>query len=86
MAGLQFVAVATSQRMLRVMSLAGLHLAIIALQGPPIALAAHGNELAVVWHAGNAVDGEQMLAYMVSSYAYMPLLLSCDKYTATFRF
>eukprot|EP00873_Tetraselmis_striata_P018043 jgi/Tetstr1/438307/TSEL_026874.t1 len=64
-AGLQFVAVATSQRMLRVMSLAGLHLAIIALQGPPIALAAHGNELAVVWHAGNAVDGEQMLAYMI---------------------
>lgn len=64
-AGRQFVAVASSQRLLRIFSPAGLPIAIISLQGPPIALAAHGDELAVVWHSGNGIEGEQLLSYSV---------------------
>eukprot|EP00803_Ostreobium_quekettii_P000122 evm.model.scf_11.1 EVM.evm.TU.scf_11.1 scf_11:136-8515(+) len=49
-AGTAFVAVATSQCLLRVWSPHGVQLQVIALSGTPVALAAHKSQLAVVWH------------------------------------
>ncbi|GLI69517.1 hypothetical protein VaNZ11_014153 [Volvox africanus] len=50
--GHSFVAVATSRQLLRLFSLAGSQTSISRLEGPPVALAAVGSLLAVVWHAG----------------------------------
>lgn len=50
-AGANFAAVATNARMLRLLSAAGLQTAVITLPGAAVAMAAHGNKLAVAWHA-----------------------------------
>ena len=63
--GSQFVAVGTSSNLMRIFSPSGIQLAILTLPGPPIALAAHGHQLATVWHSGNGLDGNQNLHYAV---------------------
>ncbi|GIL74869.1 hypothetical protein Vretimale_2446 [Volvox reticuliferus] len=50
--GRSFLAVATSRQLLRLFSLAGSQTAISRLEGPPVAMAAVGSLLAIVWHAG----------------------------------
>ena len=50
-AGANFVAVATTSRMLRLFSTAGLQTAVLGLVGVPVAMAARGGKLAVAWHA-----------------------------------
>lgn len=49
-AGTTFVAVTTSKRLLRLCTLAGMQMAVLSMHGAPVALAAHGDELAVAWH------------------------------------
>lgn len=45
---------------------AGLQLSVASLPGRPVALAAQGDQLAAVWHAGMpAAAGDQCLAYSV---------------------
>ncbi|KAL6760556.1 hypothetical protein V8C86DRAFT_2550734 [Haematococcus lacustris] len=51
--GQSFLAAATSTHTLRLFTLAGLPTAIITLPGAPVALAAQGQQLAVVTHAGD---------------------------------
>lgn len=51
-AGSTFVAAATSRQLLRLFSLAGSQTLIARLDGPPVAMAAAGSVLMVVWHSG----------------------------------
>jgi chromosome transmission fidelity protein 4 len=67
-AGATFVAAATSARLVRVMTPMGVQTAVFSLEGAPVALAAQGSMLAVVWHASHPVGpppGEQRLSYAV---------------------
>jgi chromosome transmission fidelity protein 4 len=65
-AGAEFVAAATAERRLRLFSGAGLPLAVLALPGAPVALAAAGRALAVAHHvAPPGAAGDQALAYSV---------------------
>jgi len=64
--GGSFLALATSSRLLRLFSPAGVQLAVLALEGAPVALAAHGQLLAAVHQAGppsGPPPSEQRLAY-----------------------
>jgi chromosome transmission fidelity protein 4 len=61
-AGDAFVAVVTSERLLRVFTHAGAQKHIVQLEGAPVTCAAKGDSLVVVWHAG-APQTEQRLAY-----------------------
>ena len=64
--GGSFLALATSRRLLRVFSPMGAQLALLSLDGPPVALAAHGGLLACAWQAGppsGPPPSEQALAY-----------------------
>ncbi len=65
-AGAEFVAAATAARRLRLFSGAGLPLAVLALPGAPVALAAAGRALAVAHHAAPpGAAGDQALSYSV---------------------
>jgi chromosome transmission fidelity protein 4 len=67
-AGGSFVAAATSTRLVRVITPMGVQQAVFALDGAPVALAAHGSLLAACWHAALPVGpppGEQRLAFAV---------------------
>ncbi|KAK9809234.1 hypothetical protein WJX72_011841 [[Myrmecia] bisecta] len=65
-AGRTFCAVATSARLLRIFSPAGLQTGLVSLAGAPVALAAQGHWLAVVWHAASpSPQAEQRLQYAV---------------------
>jgi len=67
-AGGSFVAAATSARLVRVITPMGVQQAVFALDGAPVALAAHGSLLACVWHSALPVGpppGEQRLAFAV---------------------
>lgn len=63
------VAVATSARLLRLISPGGVQTAVVSLAGAPVALAAQGSRVAAVWHAaaplGTAKRPEQQLAFAV---------------------
>eukprot|EP00887_Chlorella_sp_A99_P000454 scaffold17.g454.t1 len=64
--GHTFCAAATSRRALRIFSQAGLQNHVLAVEGEPVALAAAGHQLAVVWQAGGpSPAGDQALAYAV---------------------
>eukprot|EP00891_Asterochloris_glomerata_P004478 jgi/Astpho2/4478/Aster-x1249 len=52
-AGERFVAVATSQRTLRILSETGVQSAVVTLSGAPVALVAQGHQLALAWHAAD---------------------------------
>jgi chromosome transmission fidelity protein 4 len=67
-AGGSFVAAATSARLVRVLTPMGVQMAVFALDGAPVALAAQGSMLAVAWHASHPVGpppGEQRLSYAI---------------------
>lgn len=63
------VAVATSARLLRLLSPSGVQTAVVSLAGAPVALAARGSKVAAVWHAaaplGSHKNPEQQLAYSI---------------------
>ncbi|XP_033641025.1 WD repeat and HMG-box DNA-binding protein 1-like [Asterias rubens] len=59
--GFGWVAVATDKRLVRLFSIGGMQREVIAVPGPVVCLAAHGNQLLVVYHAGAGVPGEQCL-------------------------
>ena len=63
--GSDFVAVATSRQLLRLFSPAGVQLCILSLPGAPVALAANGDKLTAVFHAGNGLAGKQQLELLV---------------------
>lgn len=66
--GTTFVAVATDAANLHLFSLGGVHLTTLSLAGPPVAVAALGAVLAVVWHRCSPTPaGNQCLDYMVRS-------------------
>ena len=50
--GFGWVAVATDKRLVRLFSIGGMQREVIAVPGPVVCLAAHGNQLLVVYHAG----------------------------------
>ncbi|GAB4823682.1 hypothetical protein N2152v2_010728 [Parachlorella kessleri] len=76
-AGAVFAAVATSCRLLRIFSQAGLQRSVICLGGAPVALAGAGHLLAAVWHAAApAPSGEQQLAYAIHDVAAQQELAS----------
>ncbi len=62
-AGSTFVAAATSRQLLRLFSLAGSQTLIARLDGPPVAMAAAGSVLMVVWHAGGIGCTERHVSY-----------------------
>lgn len=64
--GATFAAAITSRRLLRVFSLAGAQTAVRQLPGQPVAVAARGSRLAVVYHrSAPAEDGTQSLEYLL---------------------
>ena len=74
-AGRTFSAAATSRRCLHLFSPAGLQTAVLALAGAPVALAAAGHQLAVVWHAGAPTPtGDQALHYALQDVTEQRLL------------
>lgn len=65
-AGGGFLAVATAQRTLRVISHGGVQIGVFSLDGDPVALCAAGDLLAVLFHSAFvARDGDQKLAFQV---------------------
>lgn len=50
--GLGWVAVATDKRLVRLFSIGGMQREVIAIPGPVVCLAGHGNQLLAVYHAG----------------------------------
>ncbi|XP_022092960.1 WD repeat and HMG-box DNA-binding protein 1-like [Acanthaster planci] len=56
-----WLAVATDKRLVRLFSIGGMQREVIALPGPVVCIAGHGNQLIIVYHAGTGVPGEQCL-------------------------
>jgi chromosome transmission fidelity protein 4 len=76
-AGATFCAAATSARLLRLFSQAGLQTAVLTLGGAPVALAARGHCLAAAWHAAAPTPGgDQCLSYAVHDVTEQRLLHS----------
>ncbi|XP_038044137.1 WD repeat and HMG-box DNA-binding protein 1-like [Patiria miniata] len=59
--GRGWLAVATDKRLVRLFSIGGMQREILAIPGPVVCLAGHGNQLIIVYHAGTGVPGEQCL-------------------------
>ncbi|KAM9409995.1 WD repeat and HMG-box DNA-binding protein 1 isoform 2-T2 [Pholidichthys leucotaenia] len=56
-----WVAVATSALMVRLFSIGGLQKEIFSLAGPVVCMAAHGDQLLIVYHRATGFDGDQAL-------------------------
>ncbi|XP_043232688.1 WD repeat and HMG-box DNA-binding protein 1-like, partial [Amphibalanus amphitrite] len=67
--GADWLAVATSRRLLRVLTLTGVQLRVLSLCGRPVCLAGWEDRLLVVHHAGTGLPGEQSLAAQLLSAA-----------------
>lgn len=67
--GDSWVACGTSKHLLRIFSVGGIQSSILALPGPIVSMAGHGDRLLVVWHCGCPVSGpsgvEQQLEFAV---------------------
>ncbi|KAL8588870.1 hypothetical protein ACOMHN_051464 [Nucella lapillus] len=61
-AGEGWVAVATSRRAVRVMTVGGVQLTTFTLPGPVVCLAGHRQRLMAVYHAGMGIPGDQNMA------------------------
>ncbi|XP_063295848.1 WD repeat and HMG-box DNA-binding protein 1 [Pelobates fuscus] len=59
--GQGWVACATSALLIRVFSVGGVQREILSLLGPVVCMAAHGDQLMVVYHRGTGFDGDQCL-------------------------
>ncbi|XP_053199787.1 WD repeat and HMG-box DNA-binding protein 1 [Scomber japonicus] len=60
--GQGWAAVATSTMMLRLFSIGGVQKEVFSLPGPVVCMAAHGEQLLIVYHRATGFDGEQALA------------------------
>ncbi|XP_076003017.1 WD repeat and HMG-box DNA-binding protein 1 [Genypterus blacodes] len=60
--GQGWAAVATSALMLRLFSVGGIQKEVFSLPGPVVCLAAHGEQLLIVYHRATGFDGQQALA------------------------
>ncbi|XP_046676836.1 WD repeat and HMG-box DNA-binding protein 1-like isoform X1 [Homalodisca vitripennis] len=63
-AGQGYVAVVTDTRLLRVFTTWGTQREVISLPGPVVCMAAHQHTLAVVFHSGLGLEGDQSLSYL----------------------
>lgn len=61
--------VATDQRLVRIFTIGGLQKRIFRLPGPVVAMAAHMDNLFVVYHSGFGVAGDQCLSYRLLNLA-----------------
>lgn len=61
--GESWLAVATSRRLLRVFSVAGLQRAVLSLPGPIVCMAGHGGKLLLAFHLAMGIPGEQSIGY-----------------------
>ncbi|ELT99505.1 hypothetical protein CAPTEDRAFT_108416 [Capitella teleta] len=58
-----WLAVATNMRHVRVFTVAGLQKDIFSIPGPVVAMAAHSNQLFIVYHSGMGLPGDQCLGF-----------------------
>ncbi|KAK3588743.1 hypothetical protein CHS0354_024221 [Potamilus streckersoni] len=57
-----WVAVATDKRNVRLFTISGIQRDILSISGPVVCMAAHGNQLVVIYHSGMGLPGDQCLA------------------------
>ncbi|XP_069382482.1 WD repeat and HMG-box DNA-binding protein 1 isoform X1 [Paralichthys olivaceus] len=67
--GQGWVAVATSTLMLRLFSIGGVQREIFSLPGPVVCMAAHGEQLLIVYHRATGFDGEQALGVQLLQFS-----------------
>lgn len=63
--GESWIAVCTDARLVRMFSLAGMQLSIFSIPGPVLTMAAHTDQLMIVYHASQGFNGNQCLGYML---------------------
>ncbi|XP_068169081.1 WD repeat and HMG-box DNA-binding protein 1 [Antennarius striatus] len=71
-------AVATSALMLRLFSVGGLQRGVFSLPGPPVCVAAHGEQLAIVYHRGTGFHGDQALGVQLLQLGRRPRQVISD--------
>lgn len=59
--GEDWIAVATSERLIRIFSLGGIQRDIFSIPGPVVCLSAHTNQLLIAYHRGMGLPGDQCL-------------------------
>ncbi|KAL3873463.1 hypothetical protein ACJMK2_036576 [Sinanodonta woodiana] len=60
--GESWVAVATDKRNVRLFTISGIQRDILSIPGPVVCMAAHGNQLVIIYHSGMGLPGDQCLA------------------------
>ncbi|UJR24064.1 hypothetical protein I4U23_027032 [Adineta vaga] len=63
--GADFLAVGTSQRLIRLMSLSGIQQRIIRLQGPIVSMSSYQNHLWIIHHSTQGLPKEQAMSYVL---------------------
>lgn len=63
--GEDFLAVATSQRLIRLMSLSGIQQRIVRLQGPIVSMSAYQSQLWIIHHSTQGLPKEQAMSYVL---------------------
>ncbi|CAF1271941.1 unnamed protein product [Adineta steineri] len=60
-----FIAIGTSQRLIRLMSLSGIQQRIIRLQGPLVSMSSYQNQLWIIHHSTQGLPKEQAMSYVL---------------------
>ncbi|KAJ8308558.1 hypothetical protein KUTeg_013432 [Tegillarca granosa] len=60
-----WIAIATDSRMVRIITVGGIQKQIFSIAGPVVCMAAHSNQLLVVYHRGTGIPGDQCLGVIL---------------------
>jgi chromosome transmission fidelity protein 4 len=75
----KFVALSTSQQLVRVFLASGMQYHLFSLPGPVVTLCLQGNKLAVVYHQGTPIGESQNLAFQIVDLTFPPKRIFQDQ-------